>query len=558
MHLSMKVNLVAALISVTIMAGYGGARCVDSPEKTTATGSQASPIDVLTYHNDLARTGQYLSETVLTPANVTSSSFGKLFVLNVDGKVDAQPLYKSAVNVPSQGTHNVLYVATEHDSVFAFDADAGGILWQTSVLGRGETPSDDRGCDQVSPEIGITATPVIDPTAGPNGTIYVVGMSKKPSGAYIHRVHALDLATGAEEFGGPVVVRATFPGTGANSRHGVVIFDPKQYKERPGLLLLRGKLYTFWSSHCDFRPYTGWIIAYNAKTLARSAVLNITHNGSDGSIWASGAGPAADPQGNIYFLAANGTFDTTLDRHGFPIRGDFGNGFLKLSSAGSLHVADYFEMFNTVAESDVDEDLGSGGALVLPDMTDSSNRVVHLAVGAGKDANIYLVNRDRMGHFNRFSNRNIYQEVPSELGGQEFGMPAYFNGTVYYGAVDSPIVALPFVQARLSPNPSSVTSNSFPYPGTTPSISANGSSDAIVWAAENGSNAVLHAYDATNLANELYNSNQASGGRDLFGTGNKFITVTIANGKVYAGTTDGVGVFGLLPAPASPAVRNEP
>jgi hypothetical protein len=592
MHSSMKINLTAALISATIAAGYCGVRGGDSPgtiaalgpRLTTltatsisagptptltpiqaasplpgeiATASGASAIDVLTYHNDLARTGQYLSETILTPGNVNSSSFGKLFVLNVDGKVDAQPLYKSAVNVPGRGTHNVLYVATEHDSVFAFDADVGGILWQSSVLGAGETPSDDRGCGQVSPEIGITSTPVIDPVAGPHGTMYVVGMSRKRSGAYFQRIHALDLATGAEEFGGPIAVRATFPGTGANSHNGLVAFDPKQYKERPGLLLLGRTLYTFWSSHCDIPPYTGWIIAYNARTLARSSVLNITHNGSEGAIWASGAGPAADAQGNIYFLAGNGTFDTTLDSHGFPNRGDYGNGFLELSTAHSLHVADYFEMFDTVAKSAADEDLGSGGALVLPDMTDSSNRVRHLAVGAGKDTNIYLVDRDHMGHFNRTSNKNVYQELPAALGGSEFAMPAYFKDTLYYGAVDSPIVALPFSQARLSLNPSSVTSNSFVYPGATPSISANGSSDAIVWAAENGSNAVLHAYDAANLGRELYNSNQASGGRDNFGTGNKFITVTIANGKVYVGTTDGVGVFGLLPAPASPAVRNE-
>jgi hypothetical protein len=446
------------------------------------------------------------------------------------------------VNLPGKGTHNVLYVATEHDSVFAFDADVGGILWQTSLLGPGEMTSDNRGCGQVTPEIGVTSTPVIDPGAGPHGTIYVVAMSKNGSGTYFQKIHALDMTTGLEEFGGPVNVTATFP-----NNSGSVVFDPKQYKERPGLLLIGGTLYTFWSSHCDIQPYTGWIMSYSGATLAQLSVLNITPNGSEASIWASGAGPAADPQGNIYCLAGNGTFDTTLNGGGFPINGDYGNAFLKVSATGSLQVADYFVMYNEVAESNADEDLGSGGALVLPDMTDASNHIKHLAVGAGKDRNIYVTDRDNMGHFNPSDNTAIYEELPAELGGGEFGMPAYFNNTLYYGAVGSPIIALPFSSAVLSASPSSVTGNSFGYPGTTPSISANGSTSAIVWAAENGGNAVLHAYDATNLSKELYNSTQASSGRDNVGTGNKFITPTIANGKVYVGTTNGVGVFGLLP-----------
>jgi outer membrane protein assembly factor BamB len=519
-----------------------------TPTPTLAPSPTPTPlIDVLTYHNDNARTGQCLGETILTPGNVNSSTFGKLFGLSVDGKVDAQPLYKAGLSMLGQGLRNVLYVATEHDSVYAFDADTGEILWQVSLLGSGETTSDDRGCGQVSPEIGITATPVIDPGAGPHGIIYVVGMSKSGSGTYFQRIHALDLTTGAEEFGGGVTIQATFPGTGANSHRGTVVFDPAQYKERPGLLLLNGTVYTFWSSHCDFRPYTGWIIAYDGATLTRSSVLDITPNGSDGAIWASGAGPAADDQGNIYFLAANGTFDTALNAGGFPVRGDFGNGFLKLSASGPLRVADFFEPHNTVAESKVDEDLGSGGALLLPDMTDSLGRVRHLAVGAGKDANIYLVNRDQMGHFNAAGNTNIYQQLKGVLQGSEYAMPAYSDGTLFYGAAGAPIIALPFSSARLSRHPSSVTSNSFIYPGATPSISGNGLTNRILWAAENESPAVLHAYDALNLSHELYSSNQAAGGRDTFGAGNKFITPTIANGKVYVGTTDGVGVFGLLP-----------
>jgi hypothetical protein len=514
-----------------------------TPSKTP-TSTPTPQADVLTYHNDNARTGQYLSEKILTPANVKSSTFGKLFVLSVDGKVDAQPLYKARVSIPGRGIHNVLFVATEHGSVFAFDADSGGLLWHVSILGAGETPSDDRGCGQVTPEIGITATPVIDPGAGPHGTIYVVGMSKNNSPAYFQRLHALDITSGAEEFGGAVTIRATFPGKGANSHNGFVVFDPAQYKERPGLLLLRGKIYTFWSSHCDIPPYTGWIIVYDSKTLARSGILNVTPNGSDGAIWASGTGPAADNQGNIYFLDANGSFDTKLNSGGFPINGDFGNGFLKLSTAGTLRVSDYFEPYDTVAESNSDEDLGSGGALVLPDMIDSSARVRHLAVGAGKDRNIYLVDTDKMGHFNPAGNTNIYQELEARLVGPEFAMPAYFDGFLYYGSAGGPIIALPFSKARLSPIASSATRGGFVYPGTTPSISANRLSNAIVWAAENTDVATLHAYDARNLSHELYNSNQATGGRDNFGAGNKFITPTVANGKVYVGTVNGVGVFG--------------
>ncbi len=503
--------------------------------------------DVLTYHNDNQRTGQYLGERTLTPLNVNSATFGKLFVLSVDGKVDAQPLYKSRVSIPGAGVHNVLYVATEHDSVYAFDADAAGSpLWHKSMLGAGETPSDNRGCGQVTPEIGITATPAIDPGAGPHGTIYVVSMSKNAVGQYFQRLHALDLTTGAEEFGGPATVVATYPGLGDNSLGGKVVFDSAQYKERPGLLLTGGLVYTTWSSHCDIRPYTGWVITYDELTLAQRAVLNITPNGEGGAIWAAGAGPAADSDGFVYLLSGNGTFDTVLDGGGFPFAGDFGNAFIKLSAAGQLHVADYFTMYNTVAESNADEDLGSGGALVLPAMADALGRIRRLAAGAGKDTNIYLVDRDNMGKFNPGGDTNVYQKLTGALQNSEFAMPAFFNNTLYYGAVNAPIVAFPFVKARLSAIPSSSTPNSFVYPGATPAISADGLSNGILWAVGNLANAVLYAYDAGDLSKELYDSTQAPGGRDNFGTGNKFITPTIANGKVYVGTTSGVGVFGLL------------
>ena len=515
-----------------------------------AGGLAAATPDVLTYHNDNARTGQQLNETILTPANVNSSTFGRLFVISVDGKVDAEPLYVAGISIAG-GTHNVLVVATEHDSVYAFDADSGATLWHVSMLSSGETPSDDRGCSQVTPEIGVTSTPVIDLGAGSHGTVYVVAMSKNGAGQYLQRLHALDLTTGAEQFGGPVAVQATYPGTGDNSSGGNVVFDPGQYKDRAGLLLLNGVVYTSWASHCDIRPYTAWMIGYNENTLAQTTVLNVTPNGNEGSFWSAGAGPAADANGNIFALVANGTFDTTLNASGFPNRADFGNTFLHIStSGGHLAVADYFAMFNVVAENNTDLDLGSGGALVVPDMTDSMGRTRHLAVGAGKDSHIYVADRDNMGKFNPANNGSIYQDIVGALSGQVFSMPAYFGGVIYYGAVGDTLKAFPFSSALLASSASSQSATTFQYPGATPSISANGSGNGIVWAAENGAAATLHAYDAANLTNELYNSNQAPGGRDQFGTGNKFITPMIANGKVYVGTISGVGVFGLLGAGA--------
>ena len=517
---------------------------ITSNAATLTVTTTASGVDVVTYHNDNGRTGQNLNETILTLTNVNSVTFGKLAFFSSDGKVDAQPLYLSSLNIAG-GTHNVLYVASEHGTLYAFDADSGTVLWHVSLLESGETPSDDRGCSQITPQIGITSTPVIDRTAGTNGTIYAVAMSKNAGGTYFQRLHALDLTTGAELLGGPTTVQASYPGTGDNSTGGNVIFDAKQYAERAGLLLLNHTLYLTWTSHCDARPYTGWIIAYNAATLAQSSVLNVTPNGNEGSIWMAGTAPAADSTGNIFFLDANGTFDTTLTSSGFPAQGDFGNTFIKVSTSGGLKVADYFATFDTEQKSNADVDLGSGGALLLPDLVDGSGQTQHLAVGAGKDANMYIVDRDNLGKFNSATN-NIYQELDGALPGGVWGMPAYFNDTIFYGSVGSTLKAFSITSARLSTAPTSETSVSFPYPGTTPSISANGTNNGIVWAHENSNPAVLHAYNAADLTHELYNSNQA-GTRDQFGAGNKFITPMIANGKVYVGTTNGVAVFGLLP-----------
>jgi outer membrane protein assembly factor BamB len=502
---------------------------------------------MLMAHNNMARTGVNSEETTLTTRNVNSATFGKIFQATLDGKVDAQPLYVPGIPVPNRGTHNLLIVATENDSLYALDADTGALLWQAVLLGNGETPSDDRNCpSNVAPTIGITSTPAIAFTPGSlEGSIFAVAMSKGATGKYYQRLYKLNLTAGLQL--GTVEIAAKYPATGPQSVGGYDTFDPKQYKERSALLLLNDVVYLAWASHCDDPPYTGWVMGYNATTLKQTSVINITPNGEDGAIWGSGAGLAADSSGNIYFGAANGTFDATLNAQGFPIDGDYGNAFMKLSTAGSrLAVADYFTMYNTNRESDADRDLGSGGVIVLPDMTDANGQVRHLVIGAGKDNNIYLADRDNMGKFNPDNDDAIYQELYGVLTNGVLSMPAYYGGRVYFGSRESPIRAFEFNQAVLSPTPVSQTSTVFPTPGAASSISANGSTNAILWAVENSTPAVLHAYSATNLAQELYNSNQAANGRDQFGAGNKFMVPTIVNGKVYVGTPNGVAAFGLL------------
>lgn len=516
----------------------------------TVSAAAGSTVNVVTYHYDNLRTGQNQNETILTPANVNSTTFGKLGSFTVDGLADAQPLYLSAVVMPTVGSKNVLYVATENDSVYAFDADSvngatSTSLWKVSLLGSGETPSDNRGCSQVTPQIGVTSTPVIDRSRGAHGAMYVVAMSKDANGNYYQRLHALDLTTGAELFGGPTTVQATYPGTGDNSSGGNVVFDPKQYKERPGLLEIGTTIYTTWSSHCDARPYTSWVMSYDANTLAQTSVLNLVPNGSEGGIWMAGTAPAADASGDIYFIVGNGDFDTTLNAGGFPTNANCGNCYVRLTSSAPVTLLDYFTPLNTVAESDSDEDFGSGGPLLLPDMVDASGKTRHLAVGSGKDSVIYVLDRDNMGKFNGGQD-NIYQQISGQLGGGVFSKPSYFNNTVYYGAVGDHLKAFPVTSALLAETPSSESASTFAYPGTTPSISANGATNGIVWAVENASTGILHAYNATNLTNELYNSNQAANNRDQF-SDNKFVTPMVANGKVYIGTPNSVVVFGLLP-----------
>jgi hypothetical protein len=516
-----------------------------------ASGSTFAGTNVLTWHNNLARSGLNTHEYILRPNNVNITDFGKLFMFNVDGQIYAQPLIVSGLKFPGWGVYNVLYVATEHDSLYAIDADTGLLLWHVSLLGPGETPADTDECDPITPEVGITATPVIDRSSGPRGMIYVVTMSKDAAGNYFQRLHALDLTTG---YGVAVEIIATFPGTGDNSSNGNVVFDPRQYYERAGLALSNGVVYTTWAGRHDCRPYTSWVIGYDQHTLAQVSVLNLTHNGYQGAIWQSAAAPAVDSNGFLYVALGNGSFDTTLDVNGFPNQGDFGNCLVKLDPRNSLHVADYWTMFNTLQESTADLDLSSGGPLLLPDMTDANDIPRHLAVVAGKDTHIYIADRDNMGKFNPTGNITLYQDLAGSLGGyfggSNFSTPAYFNGALYFGAIRDVLRRFTFTNGRLNGAAVSTSTNTFGYPGTTPSISANGTAYGILWAAENASPAVLHAYDARDLSHELYNSNQAANSRDHFGSNAKFITPTIANGKVYVATTGGtVGAFGLFNSP---------
>jgi hypothetical protein len=519
--------------------------------------------DVLTFHNDPRRTGLNDHETILNPTNVNADNFGLLFSLPVDGKVDAQPLYISSVSIRGAGRKNVVLVATEHDSVYAFDADTGTLCWKVSLLAANEVPSDPRGCGEITPEIGITATPVITRESDNPGTVYLVAMSKTKGkkAIYHQKLHALSLADGSELAGSPVEIQASCPGKGpGNDGEGHVIFDPADYKERAALLLHNNVIYTAWASHCDIAPYTGWIIGYRVNALGRVMVLNVDPNGhptskflpdgSGNSFSGSGAGLSADNSGFIYGLTGSGPFGEPAP-NGFPKNDDYGDTFFKLSD-WHLNVVDYFTPYNQTEQVAGDTALGSGGTLILPNMVTASGEVVHLAVGAGGDGNIYVVDRDRMGKINlkTYDNSNVYQEIQKALGGSVFGSPAYFDGYLFYGAVNATLRQFTFHAGLLSTSATSATAETFNYRGTTPSVSSAGNQCGIVWAYENASSgdAVLHAYNALDLTQELYNTTQAPNQRDAFGAANKFIVPTICNGKVFVATTNSVGVFGLLAA----------
>jgi len=513
-------------------------------------------VNMLTYHNDNARTGQNLNETMLTRANVNTNSFGRLFSCDVDGDIYAQPLYVSNLAIPNRGTHHVVFVATEHDSVYAFDADdnrgSNAVpLWRASLINPAAGVTTVPGEAEyyvIMPEIGITSTPVIDLGSG---AIYVDTATREagPTGApFVHRLHALDLGTGGEKFGGPVLVQASVSGTGlGNDGSGQVPFVGFWQLNRAGLLALNGVVYLAYASYADAGWFHGWVLAYDAQTLQLLGAFNTTPNGSEGGIWQSGAALAAGIDGDIYCLTGNGTFDPALD--------NYGDSFLKLALTGAgLEVADYFTPYNQQQMADFDGDLGSGGALVLPDSVGSPAHP-HLLVGSGKEGTIYLVDRDNLGHFNPTNDSQIVQALSGAVI-STFSLPAYFNNQLYYAAQGDFLKAFTFANGLLVSSPVSQSLSTFGFPGATPAVSANGANDGIVWVvqadtAPYGGRGTLHAYDAADLSRELYNSSQAAA-RDDPGGAIKFSVPTVANGKVYVSGASRLSVFGnasWVPAP---------
>ena len=483
---------------------------------------------VLTYHNDNLRTGQNVHETILTTANVNSSTFGKLFWLPVDGPIFAQPLYMPGVTVGTL-VHNLVFVATEHDSVYAWDADTVSTtpVWHTSFInpagGVTAIPCGDVGggnCTTIYPEFGITGTPVIDSSTE---TLYVVAATKEVSGSttnYVYRLHALNIATGQEKFGGPVAIQAT---------SGSITFLPKQHLQRPGLLLMNGVVYIGFAAHRDKTPWYGWLMGYKASTLQQVMAFNTSPNAGGSGIWQSGAAPAADASGSIYFNTGNGAFDANTGG------ADYGDSIVKLNSSGT--VLDYFTPYNQATLDAADLDVGSSGVVLLPDQTGT---YAHVLISSSKQGIIYSVNRDGMGKFNAGGNQNI-QSLPGLSSRGLFGSPAYWNGYMYFAAWNDYVKAFQVTNGMVAQT--SHSSDVLAFPGATPTISSNGTGNGIVWIIQedvpnntvitNPPTAVLRAYDATNLAIELYDSTQAAGNRDAAGGAVKFAVPTVANGKVY-------------------------
>jgi hypothetical protein len=518
-------------------------------------------VNVLTYHNDNGRTGANLSETTLTPDNVNPNTFGKLFSYTVDGDVYAQPLYVSGLNISGQGVHNAVFVATEHNSVYCFDADSNtggnaGVLWQVNLGPSAPCPVNGFQFRAITGEVGITGTPVIDPGSQ---TLYVDAFTEEGTN-FIHRIHALNIADGSERPFSPVVVAASVHGNGAGSKNGVLPFQARQELQRCALTLAGGVLYVCYAGYTDMSntdPFHGWVIGYNAGNLQLlpKYVFNTTPNGNtdvfgsiagEGGIWMGGGGPAADSANNLYFSTGDGNF--TAYTNGT----EYGDSVIKLSTGGGLSVADYFTTFNQANDRVNDFDVGAGGVMLLPDQP---GPYTHLMVTAGKAQHAYFMNRDMMttddGHFNAGGNSdNILQSMP--LGGGSFDTPAYFNETIYYVASKDVIRSYAVSDGTLVPDlPNTAGSRKFGFPGATPSISANGDANGIVWAIQNAQPAVLVAYNAADLSTELYSSSQAPGQRDQLTAGVKFAVPTVANGKVYAGSQGALSVFGLLSSGSS-------
>jgi hypothetical protein len=511
-----------------------------------AVAPPSAPGQVLTSQYDNARTGANLHETILTPANVNSNRFGKQFEFPVDGAVYAEPLYIPRLEIPGQGTHNVLFVATEHDSVYAFDADgkSQAPLWRVNFTnpGAGVTavPARDVACPFIQPEVGITPTPVIDL---PSGTLYVLARTKEKDGAfssrYVQRLHALAVTTGVEKFGGPVEIKASVAGRGGGGSGGKVDFNPLYELPRSSLLLANGKVYLTWASSCDVGPYHGWVMAYDAQTLAQSGVFNTSPDAEQSGVWAGDAGIAADDQGNVFLATGNGKFDAASGGR------DYGDSVLKLALADhGLDLRDYFTPHNEQELDASDNDLGSGGPVLLPDQPGPHP---HLLVVAGKGATVYLIDRDHLGHFQEGDDRHAVQALPEAVG-DFFGAPAYWNRHVYF--IGSKDVLKDFVLDHGLLKPAGKGRVEFIDPGATPTVSANGAKNGIVWALSSkrwnepdGAPEVLRAFDAADVSRDLYSSEQVPI-RDRGGVGVRFNIPLVVNGRVYVGAKGELDVYG--------------
>jgi hypothetical protein len=537
----------------------------DNSKKASAPVGVTALPGISTYHYDLARDGVNSQEFALSTASVNQSTFGKLFSCAVDGAIYTQALWMASLNVNS-AVHNVIFVATQHDSLYAFDADASPCqqLWHVNLIDPahggtvGETPvlwSDvGFGAKDIYPEIGVTSTPVIDPSTN---TLYVMSKSESSGPLFYQRLHAIDLATGNEKFNAPANISATVAGTGDGSSGGSVPFDLRSQHVRSGLALVNGVVYISWASHEDTYPYHGWIMGYNAGNVQQQVgVFNTTPNGGLAGIWMAGGTPAADASGNLYVSTGNGTFDAD---QGNPPNNDYGNGLLRIATSGGLGLADYFTPDDQSTLNLYDTDLGSGGVTLLPDQI--TGPVDHLLISGGKEGVLYLVDRDNMGHFQPASNNQIVQSFFAGKG--LFSTPAFWQNNLYIaGAVQGASDNL----RMYSFNPASglfnttataVSAHSFPFPGATAVVSSSGSSNGIVWAVDTSgygvpgpfgtTPAIVFAFDATNVAQELWNSSQAAGQLNQAGNAVKFTVPLVANGKVYIGTRTEVDVYGLLP-----------
>lgn len=492
---------------------------------------------VLTEHNDGFRSGANTNETVLTPANVNFLTFGKLFTLGVDGYIVGQPLYVPGLLFPDGTTHNVVYVATQHDSVFAFDADQNlPPLWTTSYInpaaGITSVPISAFGCAGTHfNEIGIMSTPVIDPT---NGTLYVLAKTEE-NGAFVYRLHSLSLTTGQDVIA-PAVISASAP-----TNKGTLQFNPAVQMQRPALLLANGAIYvSFGGNGCDTYAYRGWLLTYDELTLQQTGTFLVTPNGTKGAIWQSGGGPAVDSDGTIFVATANGTFDASSGGS------DYGDSVLHLSSAGSgLGILDYFTPYNQDTLADEDLDLGAGGVLLLPSQ---SGPYPNEIIAGGKQGTLYLLNRAAMGRFNPLADSQIVQSIANASTGELDAVPAYWNGLVYISGEGDYIRAFSLTNGLLSDDPVSRTSITFNIGGSVSLTSNSGLSNGILWAmTHNQVASTLYAFDATDLDTEFYGSNQARGFRDALGGVVHFATPTVANGKVFVGGTTALTIYGLLP-----------